>query len=793
MVVVVAVVVVVVVSFCADTNNKNTQKQTKIIARSSILKLNEEYNTHHTNTSHHNLTSRVRCFAVLGLMLVLLVLAQMLWRADGLDAVHSCYPHCRSEVIDGPANNSQSAYGAWQAQVSAWRTATLNKVRYTPKVYDSLLPWTQTSFIQPQMMAHDAFFFDHATRAYTVDAYVADVTARYGGIDSVLIWPTYPNIGIDARNQFDMVGDMPDGFAEAIAAFHLRHNISVLLPYNPWDTGTRQDALSDADAMASLLNATGADGFNGDTLVTVNRSFWDAALRAGGPTAIEPELGGDEWTLWYTKLSWGYWTPYSYVPAVDRWKYLEHRHLTHVCERWATDRHDGLQAAFFNGCGYESWENVWGTWNSISARDGEAIRRVSAVLRFAGALFGGGNSMDAVRFVPHEPVVHGSGGAVFTTRFEAKASVVWGRLGQPGRLGAASSVPYTVWSLVNRQSATAAFSFAPSIAASQTCFDLFQGVPLSLPASMSIEGYGYGAVLCVPASRAANDATLQAFLADMAQMTQNPLSSYSTSNPLLPQTMTQYANSRGGSTTGMTQIPAGQYSFYATGGEIEGQYRPGIDFQYPWESQPQLTHQQQFSLNSFWIDTYPVTNAQFAAFLRATSYAPVVKKNFLRDWTNGGRYPRGWDKKPVTWVSHADATAYCAHKGARLPNEWEWQYAAQGTDGRSYPWGNTFNAGCVPNQFQGRVLPGPDDVDAHPCGASPFGVMDLVGNVWQWTNVFEDAHTRAASLKGGCYYFPQGSKWYFPNLQQVNEHGKFLLVDDALDRAATLSFRCVMD
>jgi hypothetical protein len=97
-------------------------------------------------------------------------------------------------------------------------------------------------------MAHDAFFFDHATHTYTVDRYVNDVTARYGGIDSVLIWPTYPNIGIDARNQFDMIRDMPDGFAAAVRQFQLRHNISVLLPYNPWDIGTRPEGASDADA-----------------------------------------------------------------------------------------------------------------------------------------------------------------------------------------------------------------------------------------------------------------------------------------------------------------------------------------------------------------------------------------------------------------------------------------------------------------------------------------------------------------------------------------------------------------
>jgi iron(II)-dependent oxidoreductase len=701
----------------------------------------------------------------------------------------SCYPHCRrEETFDGPS--SPAAYAAWSAQWQQWRTSTLKRVKYQSKVYDSMLLWTQTSFIQPQMMAHEAFFFDHATHSYTVDRYVRDVTSRYGGIDSVLIWPTYPNIGIDARNQFDMIRDMPDGFAAAVRQLQDRHNISVLLPYNPWDNGTRPEATSDAVALAALLKATGARGFNGDTLEVVDESFWQAALHTGGPTAIEPEEGGDEWSLWYTKLGWGYWTPYSYVPAVDRWKYLEHRHLTHVCERWARDRHDGLQAAFFNGCGYESWENIWGTWNQISDRDAAAIERVATILRFAGALFGGGNSFGAVDFVPHDPVVQSANG-VFATRFEANAYVHWGQRGVSGTLGAASSVPYTAWTIVNRDPSNAQFTFSPTIDAQQTCFDLYFGVPITIPATLSIEGQGYDAVLCVPQSRA-SDPDLLNFLQGMQSVTSAPLASFSTTVPILPQTITVYANSRGGSTSGMSHIAGGNYAFSVTGIEIEGQQRPGIDFQYQWESYPQLTHFVQMNMPSFWIDTYPVTNSRFAQFLNSSGYVPVVRKNFLRDWS-AGTYPAGWGNKPVTWVSHADATAYCKFKGARLPNEWEWQYAAQGTDGRTYPWGSSPDPTRVPTPFLGRVLPGPDDVDAHPTGQSPFGVQDLVGNVWQWTNVFEDAHTRAASLKGGCYYQPQGSMWYFPNTLQVNQHGKFLLVDDGLDRAATLSFRCVMD
>jgi iron(II)-dependent oxidoreductase len=84
---------------------------------------------------------------------------------------------------------------------------------------------------------------------------------------------------------------------------------------------------------------------------------------------------------------------------------------------------------------------------------------------------------------------------------------------------------------------------------------------------------------------------------------------------------------------------------------------------------------------------------------------------------------------------------------------------------------------------KGRTMRGPDPVDAHPKGASPFGVMDMVGNVWQWTEEFVDEHTRGGILRGGSYYQPQGSIWYFPQAYKLNEHGKLLLMSPSMDRS----------
>src|ERR1019366_9232088 len=125
-------------------------------------------------------------------------------------------------------------------------------------------------------------------------------------------------------------------------------------------------------------------------------------------------------------------------------------------------------------------------------------------------------------------------------------------------------------------------------------------------------------------------------------------------------------------------------------------------------------------MKSIYIDRYPVTNADFKKFLDATQYHPKDGHNFLKDWRNE-TYPEGWANKPVTWVSIEDARAYAAWAGKRLPPEWEWQYAAQGTDNRVYPRGSAWDASKVPAPDKGRSLTPPSNVETFE-GGGPFGV-----------------------------------------------------------------------
>lgn len=673
----------------------------------------------------------------------------------------------------GPSWMGGSGNAAYLNDIRRWRREQLLRIGYNDAQYRRPeFLWTQRNFVQTLMLVEDRYFHDPATGKYTVDRYLDDLDKRYGGIDSVLIWPVYPNIGIDNRNQWDLRRDLPGGIPalrEMVAAFH-RRNVRVLFPMMPWDMGTRDPGKPHWQATTEMAAEIGLDGLFGDTFDGIPQNFRIASDKTGHPVVFEPEgsPSSDEGLIWNNQ-SWGYWK-YSFEPMVSKLKWLEPRHLIHVSNRWARDKTDDLQFAFFNGAGYESWENIWGIWNQITPRDAEAIRRVAKLERTFATLLA---SQD---WEPFSPMLQYG---IFSSKFPAERMVLW--------------------MIVNRNEYSVKGGQMRVPADGRRYYDLWHGVELtphseagSLVLDFELESHGFGAVLGV--DRGAEPAELPALLAQMKLWAATPLSSYSHEWQFLPQQMVEVraARVKPAAASKMVRIPAGDFTFQVTGIEIEGANWTGLDVQYPWEEAPRRGHRRQMSVPSFYLDKYPVTNAEFKRFLVATRYHPKDDHNFLRDWSNG-TYPQGWANKPVTWVSLEDARAYAAWAGKRLPHEWEWQYAAQGADERMYPWGNTWNAAAVPVPDKGRDLRGPDDVDAHPTGASPFGVLDLVGNVWQFTDEFVDEHTRAVILRGGSYYQPRGSLWYFPQAYKLTEHGKYLLMAPSKDRAGTVGFRCAAD
>ncbi|QNI33170.1 formylglycine-generating enzyme family protein [Alloacidobacterium dinghuense] len=663
-------------------------------------------------------------------------------------------------------------FDAWLKDITHWRTERKIRIGYSNDRYQQpAFKWAQSAFMQPQMMVQDRYFYDPVAGKYTVDRYLEDLEKRYGGIDAVLIWPTYPNMGIDNRNQHDMIRSMPGGLPgvrQMVADFHGR-GVHILFPMMMWDQGTRDPGMPWPQAIAEIMKEIGADGVNGDTQDGVPLAFSLAADKSGHPLVFEPEGSPSDEALAWNVLTWGQYK-FEFAPKVDRFRWLEPRHQVNISDRWNRDKTDDLQYAFFNGEGWESWENIWGIWNGITPRDEEATRRVATIERAVAPFFA------SEEWQPFYPT-HLYG--VFASKWP---------LGQQ-----------TVWTIVNRNEYDiAGRQISIPYAQGVRYFDLYHGVELTpehdgdqAVLSFAMEAHGYGALLATPGEP---DAPITQLMAKTKQMAAAPLSGYSHEWKPLPQHLVEIPKTEPAATApeGMVKIPAADYVFKVEGIEIEGFNDAGVDVQYPWEDIPRRYHEHEMHIASFYIDKYPVANAEFKKFLDATHYHPSDDLNFLKDWKDG-TFPDGSGNKPVTWVSQEDARAYAKWAGKRLPHEWEWQYSAQGTDGRIYPWGNDWDASKVPVPDRSRTMRGPNDVDAHPAGASPFGVMDLVGNVWQWTDEYVDEHTRGGILRGGSYYQPQGSIWYFPQAYRNDQHGKLLLMAPSYDRSGALGFRCVKD
>jgi hypothetical protein len=636
--------------------------------------------------------------------------------------------------------------------------------------------WLKKTFIYVQMMAHDRYFYDPVAGKYTVNRYLDDLQKRYGGIDAVLIWPTYPNIGIDNRSQYDLLAAMPGGreaVKQMIRDFKKR-GVRVFFPIMIWDHGTRPNDLSMPVALIKEMKEIGADGMNGDTMHGVTEDFRNAYDSLEYPLVLQPEVAmKDLKMLQWNLSSWGYYWNFTAVPGVSIYKWLEPRHQPFETNRWEIDKTNDLQYAFFNGIGYNPWENIWGIWNQVPERYAEAIRRIATIYRQFPGIW------NSASWEPAVPVVQKG---IYASAF-------------PG-------VDQTVYTLVNRDSSEKnGEEIRLPYSEEMKYYDLWHGEELTpqvegsqVTLSFSVESRGFGAVLAI--KDYVQDAGFSEFLNRMNKYAEKPLNSFSDRWKPLPQQLVAIEKTKPAAKkpAGMKLIPAVKnYAFESNGVMIEGDKLPeAVGVQHPWEKHPSRSQSHSMDIPSFYMDIYPVTNREYKKFLDATHYDPKDSYNFLKDWTKGN-YPKGWDNKPVTWVSMEDARAYAAWAGKRLPHEWEWQYAAQGNDSRLYPWGNTMESDRMPAADSSREMRAPTNVNAYRRGASPFGIMDMVGNVWQWTDEYDDDHTRNAILKGGGYYRATTSKWYFPRAYELNKYGKYLLMAPSIDRSATIGFRCVMD
>jgi serine/threonine-protein kinase len=202
--------------------------------------------------------------------------------------------------------------------------------------------------------------------------------------------------------------------------------------------------------------------------------------------------------------------------------------------------------------------------------------------------------------------------------------------------------------------------------------------------------------------------------------------------------------------TGQTfSVQAPEGMVYVPGGAFQMGRNGGDKFEAPVFS---------VTLAPFFIDRTEVTNEDYQKFIKATIRpAPA---NWPANWKDGN-LPAGEAKLPVVNVTWEDASAYARWAGKRLPTEAEWEFAARGADGRIYPWGNDWNNNLA---NAGRGAQGrPVQVGSYLTGGSPFGALDMCGNVWEWTagDLFSYADKSKALapgkvIRGGAYDVPRG-------------------------------------
>jgi len=683
-------------------------------------------------------------------------------------------PPSPSEVFfAGPASPAEQP--TWLEELKSARSESRTLLRYSSSQYERPeLEWTQHVFSQVQLLIWDRSLFDPEKGEYTVDHFLSETENRIGPIDAVLIWHVYPNLGVDDRNQFELLRDLPGGPAglrRMVEQFHQR-GVKVFFPFLAWDTGTRAGDAPAWTEMTQLLKQIGADGINFDTLESVPAQFRQASDAIGYPLALEPQFQPRDESLAWTNISWNDWVTwegkqYPFIPMVSRTKWMESRHAVNVTDRFTRDKTDSLQHAFFNGQGYASLENLWGFWYGNTPHDAEAILRITRIERAMAAL------LRSAEWEPHAAVLQPG---IFASRFPALEA--------------------TLWTIVNRNEYNVVGAqLTVAHKSGMRYYDLWHGLELTpqianetATLNFEMEGLGFGAVLAT----GSDSKEFNELLRFMAERSRRPLTRYSREWKAVAQTLVDIPATQAAANVppGMVRIPEGDFDFEVNGIEVEGGNDPGVDVQYPWEGEARRFHRHLIHMHAFYMDRTPVTNAQFKKFLDATGYRPKDDHNFLRSWKDE-TYPQGWDNKPVTWVSIEDARAYAAWSGKRLPHEWEWQYAAQSAEKRLYPWGNDWNADALPPVDAGPAMRPPTNVGDFPKGASPFGVLDLIGNVSQWTDEYRDPHTRAAIIRGGAAYHPLGSIWYFPQTYKLTEHQKYLLMSPGRDRSGTIGFRCV--
>ncbi|MFP4471449.1 MAG: formylglycine-generating enzyme family protein [Bacteroidales bacterium] len=662
-------------------------------------------------------------------------------------------------------------------------------------------------------MAWDHQYYDALEKQYKLAEFLETGQKYMGGYDVYSIWPTWPRLGVDRRNQWDLYEDLPGGLEKMRELSELcrSHGSKFFIAYNPWDQSTREE--DPYKGMARLIEATHADGVVLDTRGSSSYELQRAAdsVRSGvvmysEGMAVPKDMPG----IVAGRVHDAIYMP----PPLNMNKLIKPDFgIFRVCQLSQGRISREANISLFNGYGVELNTYYPGRPHWIE-EEYLYLGKVVKVLRENSTAF---NSYDWTPLLPsltdsiwvnefpaanktiytvYSLIPEGYKGSLFGAEIPEgyHAVSLWNHeMLEADNTGGKTYLPVhttsfeRAWIGTRRESAVDVVAVLPELLQTRLEIDslhvssaggdsivISAGNPTYQTRHIALPAGEHHLKVYDLFGRYEGKLAVQLFDRDKQLLDER----IEYLEPATPRLISHFSETEPAARApkGMKEIPAGSFAFSAS--------NPDPFIPYPGNSDGDT-----LAMRAFFMDEFPVTNSDFQRFMQASGYQPEDDANFLKHW-NGDDHPDTLKDHPVVFVGLQDARAYCAAQGKRLPTEAEWQYAAQGSDGRKWPWGNDFDS-TLCNNALGHTTP----VDAFHGGQSPFGVKDMTGNVWQLTqDVYDNGSYYFAIMKGGSHYKPTSSWWYVKGGPQPADHQQMLLlVSPGFDRNATVGFRCVKD
>ncbi len=674
------------------------------------------------------------------------------------------------------------------------------------------LKWIRHKYTMALQFGWDHEFYDALNGGYRVIEYLNMGKRLFGGWDVFGLWPTWPTLGIDQRNQWDLYKDLPGGLGKIRQISEKMQNdgTKFFIAYNPWDKSTRR--IDHYRGMADLIRDTYANGVILDTQGSSSYELQKAADNVKSGVVMYSEgmaVPKDMPGIVSGRVHDAIFLP----PPLNLNKLIKPDFaIFRVCQLSQGRLHREFAISFFNGYGIEmnvfapgrpDWIEeeylYWGklvkilrensmaflsrnwtplvptlkdsVWVNKWPVQNKTLYTVYSLLTegFNGSLFEASFSPDShyVSLYHHEKInpdtiIGQTYVSVKTNSFDKS----WLGTRREGNVDCIAQFPNLLQAALEDDSLFFEASTGKNIL-------LWPGEPSYQKKAIEFSVRKNRVKLSNLFDSYQGKYVLQ-LMGDNTLLDERVLNI----EPGSPQLISRVIRTKTVSDQpeGMVKVNRGTYIFKVSKKESFIPY-------------PDYSEGKEAKVKSFYMDKYPITNGQFQQFLDASGYLPEDSARFLKHWQDG-KYPSGMAEHPVVYVSIEDARAYADWVGKRLPKEIEWQYAAQGNDGRLWPWGNEFDSTRC--NVGVNIL---TRVDIHPGGQSPFGVMDMIGNIWQLTNdVFDNGSHYFIIIRGGSYYHPTSSWWYVEGgPQPLNKSQMLLRVSSGFERNATVGFRCVKD